>query len=1239
MIKEDIPLYKLDLTGEDRFNKVNMEYMYRQDVKNNNIVIPNFAPFYQKSVRLYDKNKKPLIEGDDYEFYGIMGKLTKFTGKPVGLFIRILKDEITDWYIDYQVVGNFNKITNEILNMLKSIHEDDRYVDWENIKNKPLWFIPEIHQHDLAYQIYGFTDLVRELNRIAELQATMISAQDFMVQTLKQHLLVYVEGYRKVIYDLVDSHINNKHDAHGNYKDKIGLPLVDNIPAATLQETLEGVRDDLTITPFNAKRAAMAASGSNERLYPSGSLPILRYGSDTFIPPTISGSFEGLGGLNRQSGAIVETDGTLLMLQHRNNGKIRGLYFIRSINWRSQDPDYEFTSYQYIHPTAIADGAQLDTIVNGSNRYIMVVGDSVKNIWYWCETKGTFNPNRHILHRITGEWVDRDLADRRGGWIDYPTSKMCLLADSNYANTWCIVQGFNLWQFEERRQLEHPSNWYNVRGCNLGEAGFSFHVFHNLSSKGIRAKVDFTHPVFGNKNDQYFTPWWPQFGKDGEEDYEIISHYAKYEPPVKVVWGHRSIFSYWKKDPKEDIWNFRLQFTTAESDKPGGWNGYHANFRAKLTFDFNGDNVTVHVRPTEGNQRLYTIDPYNRKPGVKEYDEYYKWIFTNSYPDGCDLIGHAMVADDLIIFADGASNGTFPSPYFLLHADWLKSAENFLMPMGQSSYYDGPKGHYRTFDELNPLGLSAGFVGNYYFPMNSDDPKSGCIMTKQLIVKNGQSVPEWVARKTDIYNDDFSCRKPPQISNYDGNNVEHYPYLSEVHRTNLGQQVRFNNISKPVDVANPYNRPNIYAVSMMGASAGTRLMGNGDGGFGFVGDGLLAWEMETKLQDDIITFTPKVVFDLNTFVRNQLVQIFAPLGFTAEQVRDSWNVSRFVDTRGYIREIFGVYRIDPNGHCITGVVVGMLGGYSSPTNKDGYTYYRDVIWNQASPPKSVLTDKLGAPGGGDYWYNYWNAPGGSKIYQGACTSIPFKKRDPDTGQVTDNSTYLINLRFDGKYSALYGDGRPNIFIEMDAATHGIIQLQQSFGAYWNIIGSVDHMPWYGVINTTKGLNLFETAGNGGQVLNQYKGAWEAAAPSDYSGPMAVGATNIITPAYTVYFQKMTNILLAGKMYNIPAQYIDILDQDPDPANKVYYIYLYYTGGMAKYVVTNELRPETSSQSLIATVYCGPTQIDRIVPYNRFSLDGASFTTNRQGSSVLGSTGSVFEIGDTDAILKPGDFIP
>ena len=1228
MIKQDIPLYKLDLEGNSTFNKVDYEYMFRREVKNNNIVIPPKAPFYQKSVKMYDKSGKPLVEGTDYEFYGIMGKLTQFTGKPVGLFIRILKDEILEWYIDYQVVGNFNKITNEILNMLHSIYEDDRYVIYENIENKPLWFVPEIHQHSLTYDIYAFTDLARELKRIAELQATMDSAADFMVSTLQDHLDTYITGYKKVLLGLINSHIANKKDAHGTDKTKIGLGLVDDIRVADLEETLEGMRDDLTLTPYNAMRAVQAAASRNERLYPSGNLPILRYGSDTFIPPTIAGSFEGLGGLGRQHGAIVETDGTLLILQHRNNGKIRGLYFVRATNWRSQDPDYEFTAYQYVHPTATAAGAQLDTIINGSNRYIMVVGDSVKNIWYWCETRGTFNPDRHILHRITGPWVTEDIGHQGGSWIGRATSKACVMADASYKDAWCIYQTYDIVEFTKRRNTGHDAEWYQQRGCNFGTCGYSFHVFKSLSSTGVRAKVDFNHPVFGNYNDRYFTPWWPEYGDTSIENYGIVSMFAKYSKPVRVVWFHRTIHAHWVKGEEDGVWAFRSQSSTGES-QPGGWAGYHCPFRGVMKLSSSGNDITIKITPTEGSERLFEIDPYDRGPGKLEWSEFDKWCLQTGFPDGCNLVGYAQISDDMVVYSDGIANATFPSPYSVRQYGWLTSFDNMKLPQNERFMYNN--GGYRVFDELNPLGLSAGFVGNYSFPMDTDNPASGCIMTKQLINRK----PEWVCRKADIYNADFSYKKPTASSNYGGKVYEHYPYLSEVRKTNLGQQIHFNNLAKPVGSPAPSGN-NAYAKAMLGAACSTFLLGVGPGGNGFSGDGLLSWQTRTKIVNNVVVFTPEIVVDLNNLVKNKLISLFGPAGFNQQQLSGTWHCSRITDPDGNIKEVFSVYKV-VNNHCTCAHVIGKISFAGTPTTVNGYTKYPDANFTPSSQVFTFVTDDKGLDDNQqrNLWYN---DEGAAAIYQGASTSMPWKARDGN-GNPTDKSSYTLNIRFSSSYMASYGDARVNSAIRVSHPGGQITNVFQLPGTYWSIVESMDHMPYYGMIYTREGLYTFETAGNGGQTLNQGMEPYFGIEGWQFTGPNAVGATNIITPAYTIYFQKMTNILLAGKMYSIPATYIDILDQDPNPANKTFYVYLYYSSGLAKYVVSDTVRPESATQSLIATVIAGPTQIDRIIPYNRFSIDGASISTNRQGSTILGSTGSVFDVGDTSAILRDGDFIP
>jgi hypothetical protein len=399
MIKQDIPLYKLDLDANSPFNLVPGEYKKR--VNDLSIFIPDKAPFYQKTFRMFDIAGNKLDEGIDYEFFGIMGKLTQYTAKPVGLFVRILNPALKEWTTTYQVVGNFNVITNQILKMLQSGTSNSGLVAYENITNKPLWFPPELHRHDLTYDIYGFTDLVTQMNRLSAYFSAKGSPSEFMFEKFLADLDTYIDGYKELLYSSLDSHIANKYNVHNVTKDQVGRGNVDNIKTATLDETLEGLRNDLRITIYNAAQAVSAIAGRNDKFFPAGSLPVLRYGSNTFVPPTISGSFEGMGGIYQNCGVIEESDGTLLILERRNNGKTKGLYFIKGANWASSNPTWEFTGYLYTHPTATAAGAELNFIINGSDGKVMIVGDIDKNIWFWCKTNGTFNPDRHVLHRIT----------------------------------------------------------------------------------------------------------------------------------------------------------------------------------------------------------------------------------------------------------------------------------------------------------------------------------------------------------------------------------------------------------------------------------------------------------------------------------------------------------------------------------------------------------------------------------------------------------------------------------------------------------------------------------------------------------------------------------------------------------------------------------------------------------------------------------------------------------------------
>lgn len=1231
MIKQDIPLYKLDLTGTSEFNHVKKQYGSRKDVAQSQIVIPPFGPFYQKSFKMTDVSGKPLVLGEDYEFYGIMNKLTAYTAKPVGLFVRILKDEITEWIWDYQVVGNFNKLTNEILNMLHSIYEDDRYVLWENIENKPLWFDPEIHLHDLTYEIFGFTDLARELTRVAHIQGTQKAASVLFLENFRDHIEFYCNSFRALLKGIIDNHANHKYDQHGVRKEHIGLGLVDNNFTATLEETLEGLRDDLFITPYNAALAVTAAAGRNDKLYPSGKLPLLRYGSDTFIPPTIAGSFEGLGGQSRNHCAVVESDGTLLILQHRNNGKYRGLYYVRCSNYRSQAAEYEFTAYQYTHPTATAQGANLDVVINGSNRYIMVVGDSVKNMWYWCETHNTLNPDRHILHRMTGEWVNEMASLPKSTW-NSGWNKALVMADDTYRDYFMILQSYQIDDFvNNRRPAWGPFSKYQRGGINVNNAGYSINVIRNLSDALQRATVDFTHPVFGNSNDKFFTPWWPELEDNPVNGYNIKSLFARYNPPMREMWMFRTVHGMWRKNPGGADYGFRIQITGNESSgtfENPNITGMYPVWRGKMTFSVDGSGIKVKIEPGPSNATLFEVNPYDRTTAA--WKEYVANCHDTGNIDGADSVGSADIGDGLLAYSDGYANGIFPSGYQIVQTEYGKGYDKILGIEPSKWYYKG----ILYFDEKNPLGLGASFIDQAWMTADTDNPNMSGLLSRQGNTKE----VKWIYRRSGFANADWTHKAPTNVSSYNARAYRHYPHVSDVKEVDLGCNVIFNQtppIPTGVNKISHYKR--LFACSSesrldgkLAQSVTDQTKANGDLKFVF--------ETTVKVVDNVVKFTHERVVNIKRMLEVDLLAVFGPRGYTADDIKNTFVIATIFDNNDGLREMIMVQRHDGNKIYVA-AQVGRVYPQGNTSTVNGGTHWDDARWEQISNVDDRLLDQNARNIPNVFRHINYNLPGAGKIATGMVASMPWKSRN-DAGGITDNSTVTVMIRSDVSFLATYGDGRCNMVYEINTATNQIVNATSVDGGFWgSIIPTWIPIPFEGIVFSDFGIMDFEGSGLGGRPP-RYDNVWQSiTARIMRADRNQLGMTNIITPAYTVYFNAIKNVLLAGKMYDIDSTYIDILDQEPNPANKTFYVYVYYASGVAEYLISPTVRPESSTQSLIATVICGPTQIDRIIPYNRFSMNGVIISAKRQGSAILASSGTIDGVGDTSTILLDSDFIP
>lgn len=1237
MIKEDIPLYKLDLTGNSKFNLVLQESKSRTEIVNNHIFIPSKAPFYQKSFKMFDKTGKPLVEGVDYEFYGIMGKLTQYTGKPVGLFVRILNESILEWTMDYQVVGNFNVITNEILNMLHSVYQDNRFVMWENIKNKPLWFIPKIHQQDLAYDIFGFTDLVRELNRIATYVGAADSTIDFTLQNFQDQLEVYINGYKQVLTKLLNSHIANNHDAHGVTKDQIGLGNVANVRVATLEETLEGVRDDLRISVYNAAKATEATSGRNDKLFSSGSLPLLRYGSDTFIPPTITGSFEGLGGISQRGGAIVETDGTLLILTHRNNGKYRGLYFTRCRNYLENNPNYEFTAYMYQHPTATAAGAVLDAIINGSNRYVMVVGDSQKNLWWWCETKGTFNPDHHVLIPLSGEWVTQDIVGNVNPADIYNAIDAAnLVADASYGDYWAIIQGYLAVEFVKRRPSAFP-DWpiLGNKAWNsypLQRVAYSINVVAGKSNIIKRAHVNFNHPLWGNANDDYFMPQVPKYEEiNGRR--VCTSHWAIYDPPIDGAWVFRDPMAYWLN--KGTVGDFAVRIEVGSDNVAidgGNFQGW-ATWAGSFHINSMESNLSVDVTPAPGFDKLWTVDTTRggQVDGKKEWTQFHRYVMMGSgyNPSELDNTGSVALTGGHIVYMQGFGNTAFPPAYGVVRPRYLESAEKMLESPEIGPWelvYDR-----KIFNETNPLGMGTMFSNQRLVCADSDDYTKACIIATQGTPGVGL---QYYFRYIPYLDSNFQHIKPNQVSTFQGKSFQNYPFTPSGVLSSIGRTFM---------LGTHYPRPDVNGKEvfrkMLGVNSDSTISGNvpvnptdPNGQGKRRGDGIWPFDAQMKIVNGIPTLQILTAINVIPAIQRTLIPLMEPQGWTADQVLETYSAHHFQSPNGDWHVIWLFVCVNVPDVYYGGIVTKVT-PKGTPVTKDGYQYYDDCDITVLSPVKRTI--RPGVSVSNQIFHPYFDSISGSNLAN--CIGIPYKAWDR-SNNTYDTSGYYGFIRGVARYY-FYGNQRPiQLHFEVNADGSAMTKLDFRDTADWGPENFMVANPYHGVGNSLPNSSIFEGAAIASDILETKGNIWDNFNVNIYQGTSVIGMSNILTPQFTVYFQSARDVLISGKMYDIPATYIDILNQDPSPANKVFYVYLQFSNGQGGYNVSPNIKPESSSQALIAKVVCGPTQIDRIEPYNRFTMDGAQISAKREGSTILASSGSSFDIGDTTAILLDSDFI-
>lgn len=208
--------------------------------------------------------------------------------------------------------------------------------------NRPVYW-ENLHDKPLGFPsavhgesfIYQLTSFTEFVNFINDFTQS-ITDQPHLVDVKVDHLAALIDSTINR-YKLMLQDLVNAHsgayNAHGLTKASIGLGNVDNFKTATINQARIGESNRLHLTPPGLKEIINEFGYDQSRLLENNSLPISMYGNRNFIPPSIDGSYEAVGVTTNRAGFCIEEDGSLAVLAPRFDGKTAGLYFSQVVNF------------------------------------------------------------------------------------------------------------------------------------------------------------------------------------------------------------------------------------------------------------------------------------------------------------------------------------------------------------------------------------------------------------------------------------------------------------------------------------------------------------------------------------------------------------------------------------------------------------------------------------------------------------------------------------------------------------------------------------------------------------------------------------------------------------------------------------------------------------------------------------------------------------------------------------------
>jgi len=1136
------------------------------------IIVPRHSPFFIKSLKLYFKNGQEMTE-EHFEIYRIMPGLTSLAAQGVACLIRLKDPTIVEGFMDYDVVGEFTLFDTSMMSLVITATEDDRMIDWVNLKNKPIVFPPTWHPHSLLFDYMAFQDTIDLLNSITKYSDQLGTPLiEIKISKYFANFNHYLALYKAELLKFLTDHAKT-YNSHGINALQVALEKVDNFATAVEPGDLLGGRDDMHLTVQGLATIVNQTGFDSGEYLIKDSLPISQYGNANFIPPDIDGSFEALGGVYEAAGICQESDGNVLYLHNRMDGRVRGLYFstLKGALPGSGPLDYSFSNFRYTHPRFVVDGATVDRIAQGSGDEVILVGDSANNLYYIGMTNGSLDPAKHVYSRI-------DLSPLLAAIYTNPNRAV----NPMFRNINIARMGSWIYLFlgaSVPSPVAEPSQTISLRFKHIFRVNVA-DVQATIPVTPVRQNVSFTDADGVGWGPTSYWRWFDEV-KDG--DGNLLRALFNFQQPLNpfAYIGISSVMTMAAEDPNRPG-IYALKF----------FGGYYASyFGSSFNGEFNyAPEITYEFNPATG---VMTRTSLSNVPSINFGAVPVIPAGYTQNPAMIDMVRH-FEGQGMAILPDGkiygsSAAGAFGYPRMALRL----TPPNSLSRYNTTARLWGTAQGWPYTGELREKVVQPLTSGGYV----------RCMLYKPGAEFYIASQPENVNFLQLYYravSGGYALR--PGVSNLYVGNMYSRPLVSTVRKVNAPFGLGGMTVTVPGSQVANYGVEIGHSAFCMGVQKkyfNREMQGNAwPGGVGADDVIMMANNTERLEADGTITLVPGVeimypawiVEVLKAQVQNPAIKDRGRACFvticdpTFSSGAFGWlpitvGVT-YLDTYGLpntdtvyttFMTINASYSAQGNRQVVTGVSVIDILHFEKPSS--AYQGSIPVIYG-SDPANEGAQTSLGSM----RTYYYLNPQsGGLDVY--FCAGVRTKS-------VFDFS--MINCRFS------YANRDTRRWTSAAAEDDG------------SLLGAQTVTPDNGI---ARSYAWKDVSGGAATIIN---------------GPAYKALLGSIYPAvgWGVFFKTPTIAVFNGQQYTYPAGMIDLRDVDPSPGNKTFYIYAVLRFGVPVYDVTQEKRLESAFQIWVARVTTNSTQVLQIERFNVFTLNGSRISEIKRGNSIPASSGLV-----------------